>query len=283
MQSQHNLLQGSTVYLPMCLAPYKTPELVRVGQNNDGGYLVDSRSIDHATVLLSFGVNEDWSFESQFSTLNKSAIYAYDASVNTSTISINRSKIMAVIKKPYGLTKWRTLLNSNNVLRSYKEFFQGNHKHIEKFLGDKNCDQYVTLTDVINSLSVEERKNILLKIDIEGAEYSILDDIIKHADCLVGFIVEFHGLEHGENLSKIQSFIERFSLKLVHTHVNNYSLGKSNGKTCAIECTFTSYDVKEEKLLALPHELDQPCSPEFSEYQLRFNDMYISEVPTSDR
>src|ERR1700730_11454260 len=41
-------------------------DLIRVGGAFDGGYVVNERSIHASQYLMSFGVNDDWSFEAQF-------------------------------------------------------------------------------------------------------------------------------------------------------------------------------------------------------------------------
>lgn len=67
--------------LPMILQPFQCEDLVRLGKNYDGGYLVNQADIDKTTKLISFGVKDDWSFEEDFLKLNDCPCVAYDGSV----------------------------------------------------------------------------------------------------------------------------------------------------------------------------------------------------------
>ena len=63
-------------------------------------------------------------------------------------------------------------------------------------------------------------KNIFLKIDIEGDEYQILNHVKNNSKNLVFLIIEFH--EVHKNLKKIEKFLKRLDLKLIHIHANNF-------------------------------------------------------------
>ena len=51
--------------LPKAFQPKKA-ELNRLGQDYDGGYLVNLKDIESADILLSFGINDDISFDIYF-------------------------------------------------------------------------------------------------------------------------------------------------------------------------------------------------------------------------
>ena len=52
--------------LPKEFKPIAKFELLRLGKNNDGGYLIEQESLGRANSLLSFGLVYDWSFEKDF-------------------------------------------------------------------------------------------------------------------------------------------------------------------------------------------------------------------------
>ena len=52
--------------LPNIYKPTKQYELIRIGKDNDGGYLCGTKNIKSANTLISFGISEDWSFEKDF-------------------------------------------------------------------------------------------------------------------------------------------------------------------------------------------------------------------------
>ena len=46
-------------------------DLIRLGRNEDGGYIVSESIIKSSNYLLAFGMGADWSFEEDFLKLNK--------------------------------------------------------------------------------------------------------------------------------------------------------------------------------------------------------------------
>ena len=52
--------------LPLFLKPKGYYEILRVGPNKDGGYLVGKKSLVNSKYLISFGIFDDWIFEKDF-------------------------------------------------------------------------------------------------------------------------------------------------------------------------------------------------------------------------
>ena len=52
--------------LPKQFQPTATYDLIRLGRNHDGRYLVDPASVAKTETLISFGLSADWSFEKIF-------------------------------------------------------------------------------------------------------------------------------------------------------------------------------------------------------------------------
>ena len=57
--------------LPKILKPKHEYDLIRLGQDNDGGYLVEKKSTEKTKNLISFGLADDWSFEKDFKRFNQ--------------------------------------------------------------------------------------------------------------------------------------------------------------------------------------------------------------------
>ena len=68
------------------LKPKFLSNLLRLGSNNDGGYLVEKNSLENSTILLSFGLGYNWSFEKDFYKNRKIPIVCYDSTVTYSSI-----------------------------------------------------------------------------------------------------------------------------------------------------------------------------------------------------
>ena len=51
------------IHLPYFFKPNYKTDLLRLGKENDGGYCVPKESLKDTSILYSFGLGEDWSFE----------------------------------------------------------------------------------------------------------------------------------------------------------------------------------------------------------------------------
>ena len=71
--------------LPSFLKPYHTDlsNLIRLGRKSDGGYVIDKRVIEKTSVIITCGLEAEWSFEKQFQEYNKNCkILAFDHTVD---------------------------------------------------------------------------------------------------------------------------------------------------------------------------------------------------------
>ena len=256
--------------LPKEFKPIYQYDLIRLGQDNDGGYLVEKNSLLNSKGLISFGLNLDWSFEKDFNVLNKNSIHCYDHTVKYSKIKKHSiSSILHVFNKKFWSKKGiRQIIKNLNLARSYKEFFSGNIVHFRQAVGLGN--NLIKLDEVFVRMNISP---VFLKIDIEGSEYRILDDIIRLQNNICGLVVEFHDVDLNRN--KILDFINKLSLNLVHIHGQNPG-GKSyldiNGDPTQIELSFSNSTNFINKTVEIPHHLDQPSDPRFDEVKLIFKD-----------
>ncbi len=70
--------------LPLNLRPSQTPELKRLGVPKDGGYLVDERDVRASQGLISMGLDDNWTFERDFTRIKRVPVHAYDGCTSTS-------------------------------------------------------------------------------------------------------------------------------------------------------------------------------------------------------
>ena len=94
-----------------------------------------------------------------------------------------------------------------------------------------------------------------MKVDIEGSEFSIIDDIIHFSNNIDMLIIEFHDLDKHENKfhKEILKLINHFNI--IHIHGNNHCNINNYGLPIAVELTLLNknYNLKkvEEKFLFL--------------------------------
>ena len=248
--------------LPNKLKPDGLYKLIRVGKDNDGGYLVCENSLKNSNSLISFGISDDFSFEKHFQTINNVDIYAYDPSVN---LNFFLKRFLHSLIKLNFIFFYKQFLNWIN----FKIFF--NKSKNKLFLkkigkGGGTLYDYISIEDIIRQN--DHNKKIFFKIDIEGSEYRILDDLIKFMDRIEGLAIEFHDVDI--NIEKILSFISKFNLKLIHIHANNWATYGLNNIPSCIELSFSKKPVLLNKDLSLPHDLDQKNNPDVDEINLNF-------------
>ena len=117
------------------------------------------------------------------------------------------------------------------------------HKFYLKKIG--KCQNCLCLNDIIKN-NLKDEKRIFLKIDIEGSEYDILEDIIFNKSKIQGIVIEFH--EVSKNIDKIINFTNKLNtdLYLVHIHANNYSMKEFNNFPEAIELTYSKKNLHSD-------------------------------------
>lgn len=223
-----------TIKAPKIFQPFQIPDLIRLGKNNDGGYLVSEIDVLRSKKLLSIGIGEDWSFEEDFLKLNNCPLVAYD-----------------------------TIINADDA--KYKNFFNGTKVHHFKNVG--NQSNQVRLRDIL----VDD--DTFLKCDIEGGEYDLFDEIIQLSSKITGIVIEVHNTIEMKNMLELFNLISKIKQKLIHIHVNNYFYYKTdNGVVPDIfELSFSSNEnIHFNPAIDLPHRLDMTNNPNDNEFSIRF-------------
>lgn len=230
-------------------------DLIRMGKNNDGGYLVSEQSILESEMLISGGISWDFSFEEQYIDLTKNSVKCFDHTINTKHYFFTWFGIL--IQRLLFLSNFKKIRSAFfNLLKpiKFKKFIKKdkvNFFYIGLGIGD---DRYMKLGEIIKKFTNEEK--IFLKIDIEGDEYRLMDDLINFSNRFAGLIIEFHHVDIHQN--RIADFIKNIDLTLVHTHINNAGTVSDNKIPTLVEVTFAKNPKKIKSLNYTKHPLDQP-------------------------
>ena len=128
--------------LPKFLKPKQEYDLIRLGQDNDGGYLVEKQSIINSNCLITLGLGYDWSFEKDYSKYKDKSIFCYDHTVNYSSIKKLCRKYLAsylfrIFKPKYFLKKHFFSQLSRNIFlyKNYKKLLTEKAEHLEQRIG----------------------------------------------------------------------------------------------------------------------------------------------------
>lgn len=263
-------LSKNAVILPEFFRPFEVPELVRLGRDFDGGYLVDERSVKNADCLVSIGIYDDWSFEKDFKSKSQSPIIAVDATTSRWLFIRRywRESLKSFLKELVGRKNRDDPRRHKVLLKDYGEFFRNDNRHVRKYVAGVRDSKHITIDDIVNGLLPKDCSRFFLKIDIEGDEYGILDDIRAVSGRLTGLVMEFHDVPR--RIDEISGFLARLPLSLCHVHCNNYGGVSDRGLPEAIELSFTPHEVGGARVEALPDALDQPNLPHLSEIGIAF-------------
>jgi len=246
--------------IPLSLKPKYEYDLIRIGSRNDGGYLIEKNSLFESEFLLSFGISTDWSFEKEFIGRNNVNLKCFDGSIDDLYWLTWKNK---AIKKALRFS-FKEIYKYYKIKLSFHKFF--NTQNFACFYIGKKKGQ-IGIDEIINKIP---HKKIFFKIDIEGSEYEILDQLIKSKSRVSGIAIEFHDCD--KNIESISDFIKKIDMPVVHIHANNYDPVNKIGIPKTIEITFSCNPSIIGKQSKLPHKFDMPNKYNKSEIKLEFLD-----------
>ena len=255
------------------LIPYKVKKLIRFGRNFDGGYLVCSDAIKNIDNLITLGVGDDISFERDLEKkLSLKKVHMYD-------FTVNHYLFLKIILKYFRrLITFRTKIeNLIYSINNYINFIKFNNKKNVSLFKRRVVDKVKERVD-INLKNIFEKikssKN-LLKLDIEGGEYSIIKQIDQNSKNINILIIEFHFIKRKKNLftSSIKQLLNNFDI--VHIHANNYfTLTNKENFFEVLEVTFVNKKInkyKKDFRYNFPIEdLDFECFPDRKKIEFSF-------------
>ena len=251
------------------LAPSPPKNLVRLGGKHDGGYVVDKAAAVSSACLVSFGISYDLQFEYEFASLSKfeKRVYMYDKS----TVPISLGKMRRCVLQCFYFRSPRPLINYSRFIFMFKKLIR--HESQLKRLNISNVEQLgcTTLPEVLSSIT--EQNRVFLKLDIEGDEYLIFDDIIANIKKIYALVIELHDITH--HWREIECFIAALrddGLLIDHLHANNYGGLADDGRPNVIEMSFSRIDDREPAVSRLPMiNLDAPNTPLREDYTILFH------------
>ena len=202
--------------------------VIRIGSVRDGGYFVTKRMVENADFLISGGIAYNVAFEKDFWDINRNTkLIMIDGSFNILTYLI-RPFYWMIFKRSF-LMKIGGLIDMLYLKK--KAIF------LKKYLGPDFPLQKIF------DIHINQEAKGYLKLDIEGAEYALLDDIISFRSRLNGVAIEFHNVP--DHISEINDFILKLQMSVIGFNINE--VGKLNAANIpnVIELCFANeqYDV----------------------------------------
>lgn len=170
--------------------------------------------------------------------------------------------------------------NLRNTAASFREFFeQPRRRFVNRMLMESSSGSF-GWPDLMGMVDEDAPKahRLFVKMDIEGAEYRVLPELLPTADRIAAIVIEFHDCDLlWERLMEvIEAMLTRFAI--VHTHGNNCApLMRESGIPRVLEISLANRDLISPEELALQNDrtyplptLDMPNQSDKPDYPLRF-------------
>jgi hypothetical protein len=251
------------------LAPVEVEGLIRVGGMADGGYVVPEALLRDAEVLISMGLGHNWQFEREARGLNPAMqVHVYDHTVSENRFT--RDYIAEVAAFLIGRQTWNNVRRRGRRRTDYRAFFSHEATHFRERIHDSKDRESVDIQTVFARAAAGP---VFVKMDIEGAEYRVLADVVSHADRILGMAIEFHDIGPLRCVFEQTMEVVRRDFEIVHLHANNFTPAYRDGLPDALEITVARKDLvpgtKRRTDLPLA-ELDRPNDPAKRDFRLTF-------------
>jgi len=225
-------------FLKLSDADLNLNHIIRIGAIRDGGYFVTKRLVESSDFLISGGISYNVAFEKDFHDANPAAkLIMIDGSFNFFTY-IARPFYWMLFKRSFTM-KIGGLVDML--------FLKKRAVFLKKYLGPA-----FSMKHIFDAHILQEQQGYL-KLDIEGAEYALLDDIIVFRNRFTGVSIEFHDVP--DHIPAINDFISKLNMSLIGFNINETGGIDAAGIPKVIELCFadklysslTAFDIKEGK------------------------------------
>jgi FkbM family methyltransferase len=176
--------------------------------NKYGGFYVHPNLLNPQSIIYSFGIGEDISFDTAINRFHKCKVYMFDPTPRAISWVREQNLTSDFIFFEYGIGEKTALVDF--YLPINEEHVSGSslqQKHV-----DSNRKVQVQIKSFNNIANDLQHKHIdVLKMDIEGAEYTTVQSILKSPVTVDQILIEFHsrffedGKERTKNLLSILS------------------------------------------------------------------------------
>jgi len=158
--------------------------------NEYGGFFLFTDSLNDKSIVYSFGIGEDVSFDEQVINRFHCKVWGFDPTPKTITFVKQKNIPSNFIFLPYGLYKndgtIQFYLPDNPTYVSGSTINRWGDNQTKKAI-DVPVKSFSTITEELGHSKID-----VLKMDIESSEYEVLDDILNSNVQIDQILIEFH-------------------------------------------------------------------------------------------
>ena len=248
--------------------------LRRLGVKCDGGYVVCEIALHESDSLLTLGLNDEWSFESDYSrSFPDKKILVYDHSVSLPTFILNL--VPAVLRFVSHRIDFQEMVRIFRVPFEYPLAFR-KMRHIKRRVTNhKFLDLDTTFSEIMKSIFDSQ---VFVKIDIEGFEYRIIQEVCSFSERIPGLVIEFHDIDFMKSRFEEAINLLSDSYGIVHIHGNNFdSIATGSQLPNTLEITLVRNSLVHEKIerMSSPKpDLDFPNDKSIGDFYFKVNEEF---------
>jgi len=156
--------------------------------NKNAGFYIYSKYLDNNSIVYSFGVGEDISFDLQLINSFQCKVFGFDPTPKSvNFIKKNNNLPSQYYFIPIAIFNYDGIVNLKLPENPNYVSCKISNESDKNNIIEVPCKKFSTIVK-----ELEHRKIDILKMDIEGAEYDVLDDILKSEILIEQILVEFH-------------------------------------------------------------------------------------------
>jgi len=160
-----------------------------IGNHQYGGFCVHTDTLHAESIVYSIGIGKDISFDQELIKTFGCKVFGYDPtpkSIAWVTKNVNDKQFKFF---DFGIAKVSG--KQSFFLPENKNYVSGSIKPIKGV--DRQNKEVLQFKTLKAAMELNNHTQIdLLKMDIEGAEYEVIDHFLKHKIAIKQFVVEFH-------------------------------------------------------------------------------------------
>ncbi|QKV18817.1 hypothetical protein [Oricola thermophila] len=256
-------------FLPKIFEPRGVNDLIRLGSDHDGGYVVSADAVASTRHMLSLGLGYNCDFPYDLAAMGRlDSLTCYDASIDPDALRRRflKARLLSVVQPD----RHRRFLE---YYKQYKSLFDSGRPGFAHLREDAGmAEGMVSPAETIGRIDPGTGR-LFLKVDVGGREYDFLDQIIEANETLSGLVIVFHSaVEHMREIEVFVSAMREF-MTIDNTAADNTAGLTGIGSPNRIEMSFSA------KFASEPHipiagastrykVLTAPNDPNLTEYEI---------------